>query len=477
METRLRTVLAVLIAYAVLAVGAVAVPSADAQTSFNEAHIAFGGVNGEAQAVQSVGDELWVGGEFLAAFDVTDTVTEIPRANLAVFDLNTGELLPFAPNPNGEVQAIETDDSSTIWVGGEFTEIAGQGIAYIVAFDAFTGEVDPNFSVTLDAEINTLHLADGWLYIAGEFGQVNGLTYTKMARVNAASGELDINFRPNPDITVRDIDSFGDRVYAAGLFEEVGLAPNNYQRRWMAGFDIDTGQPAGPEFEFSALGRREAEHRAGLWRIQISSDGNYLYTADRRNFLIKWDRLTGEQVWRVQARGDIQAIAIEGSSIYAGTHEGFLESYDERLLFALNTDGAADDTFQPLLDSFLGVLEIELAQGALIAVGDFTTVNGQPSPRVAIFHGSNWNGAQPLVPPVLPGDVGCDLEVNVADSLLIAQFSVGSRTLVESCPLADPTSEMGPGGDVNGDGVINVTDALLIAQCSVGLPNVFCPDE
>lgn len=70
----------------------------------------------------------------------------------------------------------------------------------------------------------------------------------------------------------------------------------------------------------------------------------------------------------------------------------------------------------------------------------------------------------------------CDGRFNVTDALLVAQYSVGLRS-ESTCPLSDPSTQIGPGGDVNGDGNINVTDALLIARCSVGHNNIFCPAQ
>ena len=460
---------------ACFAMSTIAAAPANAQSTFSDDRVDFGGVNDTAYAVRAVGDQLWVGGEFSEAYD-PDHTTSHSRTNLAVFDFNTGEVLPIVADTNEKVKAIESDDATTVWVAGNFTEIAGETVTFITALDPFSGAILDNFNVVVDYEINALHYNDGWLYLGGEFGQINGLYYNKLARVDAWTGEVDTNFRANPNATVRSIDTYGDRVYAAGLFEEVGKVPDNYARRWIAGFDVDTGQPAGPDFPFLALRPGEGQHKAGLWRVHVSADGNYIYTGDQRNFIAKWNRLTGQKLWQREAEGDIQAIAADGGSVFIGTHDGFLAKNDQRLLFALNdATGANDDSFQPLQDSFIGTLELTIAQGAIIAVGDFTTIKGVSSPHVAVFHGPDWNGASPLTPGYTLGDVSCDSVADLGDALLVAQFSVGLRTESATCPLADPLTQIGPGGDVNDDGVIDVGDALMIAQCTVGLFNTFCP--
>lgn len=86
-------------------------------------------------------------------------------------------------------------------------------------------------------------------------------------------------------------------------------------------------------------------------------------------------------------------------------------------------------------------------------------------------------GATDLTPDVVPGvvstvthgDVNCDNTVTVVDALLIAQFSVGNRTGVSTCPLGDPLTQiLEPTIDVNCDNASTIVDALLIAQYSVG---------
>lgn len=70
----------------------------------------------------------------------------------------------------------------------------------------------------------------------------------------------------------------------------------------------------------------------------------------------------------------------------------------------------------------------------------------------------------------LRGDVNCDNAVDVLDSLMIAQYTVGTRTNSGTCPLANPLTELNAdNGDFSVSNGANSFDALLIAQCSIGL--------
>lgn len=88
-----------------------------------------------------------------------------------------------------------------------------------------------------------------------------------------------------------------------------------------------------------------------------------------------------------------------------------------------------------------------------------------------------WIVSEPAV--ISPGDAGdadCDGVSNIVDALVIAEYAVGNRTAVNSCPLNDPATEVFiSGADANRNGVVDIVDSLLIAQCEVGVANRFCP--
>ena len=453
---------------------AVAAPSAHAQagSTYDDDRASFGSVNGRVQALHAVGDQLWVGGEFTEATDA-DLTTSYDRPHLAVFNFNTGDVRSLAPNPNDTVKAITSDGADRVYVAGNFTEIDGQPIAYLAAFDVVSGNLDPSFAVTLNGDVNTLHLDGDDLYVGGDFYRVDGLAYRRIARLDAATGDLDLSFRADPDTTVRSIDTFGDRVYISGDFEALGDDPNVETRIWFATLDAATGSPVDPDLSFPPIAGGENPTKRGIRQVAISPDGASIYTGDDRNRVTRWDRLTGEMIWSRETEGDIQALVVDDDNVYAGNHHGLLAEYDERLLFALNTaDGTPNNSFMPLLNSYHGTYAIELAQGALIAGGEFTTINDVASPHLAVFLGTNWVGAEPV--PASAGDVACSGNADIVDALMIAQYAVGNRQIEASCPLDDPQRSLAPYGDVDSDGEMTIIDALLIAQCSVGIPNVAC---
>ena len=76
------------------------------------------------------------------------------------------------------------------------------------------------------------------------------------------------------------------------------------------------------------------------------------------------------------------------------------------------------------------------------------------------------------------GDVDCSGQVDVIDALLIAQFTVETRTENPRCIGRNPpTDVLADSGDFDDSGAVNIVDALLIAQCSAGIDNGFCTES
>ena len=64
------------------------------------------------------------------------------------------------------------------------------------------------------------------------------------------------------------------------------------------------------------------------------------------------------------------------------------------------------------------------------------------------------------------GDANCDGAVTPADARAVLEYTAGTRSGSDSCPLADPAAEVDTRVvDLSGDGQISLLDALLIARC------------
>lgn len=97
--------------------------------------------NGSVSALLVVGNQLFVGGGFLR-------IAGQPRNSVAAFDLTTGELLPWAPvvaTGNGGPSSVQSlaVQGNIVYLGGRFTQVAGQPRGGLAAVDATSGAVLP----------------------------------------------------------------------------------------------------------------------------------------------------------------------------------------------------------------------------------------------------------------------------------------------------------------------------------------------
>ena len=137
----------------------------------------------------SGGGVLYVGGQF-------DLIDGLPRRGLAALDAETGEVLPFDAalggfNPqsiSGVTEVVARN--GVLYVGGDFTTVAGQPRPNAVALDGGTGAL-LLWGASPDGRAWPAVLGDSTLYLDGNFSTVNGLPRPALVEVtlyDAATG-------------------------------------------------------------------------------------------------------------------------------------------------------------------------------------------------------------------------------------------------------------------------------------------------
>lgn len=175
---------------------------------------------------EAQGDRLYLGGDF------SDVAGE-PRPHLAAFDLPSGDLVAdFEPAPDNYVYALAAKADGTLFAGGAFWTI-GENAAprkTLAALDAdgdataWTADTDDAGSV-LDVTLS----ADGSrLYAAGMFTQLGGQARNGLAAVTTAATATVEGWNPAPARPAQDaawatsVAVDGDRVLVAGRFSQIG---------------------------------------------------------------------------------------------------------------------------------------------------------------------------------------------------------------------------------------------------------------
>jgi hypothetical protein len=194
-------------------------------------------VSAAVSALVPNGAEIYLGG----AFDGPGSVnagSPVFRDGLAAVDATSGQLIPgFNPQEIPNVQALLLS-GSTLYVGGQFTGLIGQGVnrSYLAALDAGSGNVTSWDPPSPSEFVDALALSGTSLYVGGDFTTVGASSRNHAAAFDTGSGAL-LSWNPGPDSTVKALAASGSTVYLGGYFANVDSTP----RAAVAAVDTSSG--------------------------------------------------------------------------------------------------------------------------------------------------------------------------------------------------------------------------------------------
>ena len=120
---------------------------------------------------------MYAGGEFEHVLGGPD------RLNLLAFDATDGTLKDWAPSPNGPREDYYTASvdvlatrGNTVFVGGDFTTIAGRQQASLVALDGATGAL-LDWDLKPDQSVHALEVSGDRVYAGGYFQAAAGIPH------------------------------------------------------------------------------------------------------------------------------------------------------------------------------------------------------------------------------------------------------------------------------------------------------------
>jgi hypothetical protein len=129
-------------------------------------------------------------------------------------------------------------DSSGLYVGGSFADVAGSARGLVCKLNKATGALDGTFAATtgFNSPPTQLTIFSSALYACGYFTTYNGSARTYVAKINATSSALDGTFvtaGTGFDNTVTGMALSGSDMYVAGIFvsfngsSRIGIAKLN----------------------------------------------------------------------------------------------------------------------------------------------------------------------------------------------------------------------------------------------------------
>ncbi|WP_186307625.1 LamG-like jellyroll fold domain-containing protein, partial [Microbacterium sp. 1.5R] len=420
-------------------------------------------INGAAWDQVIVGQTVFAAGTFTTARPAGSPagVGEVARNNVLAYDVRTGELLPFAPNVNGQINSIAASpDGTRLYIGGDFTEVDGQTRNRVAAFDLPSGALVASWAPSVNASVRGVAATDTAVYFTGNFGRVASNDRTRAAAVSASGALLPwapvLDNRGNDVVVSPD----GQKVALAGHFTTVNGSSNPGYGMAL----VDTG--AGGLLPFGANGIvRNGGEEGAIW--SLSTDGTHLYgtgytfgrAAGNLEGIFKSDWATGDLTWVEDCHGDSYSVFPTADVVYGAGHSHYCESivggfpqsdpwtHYRGVAFAnaverTTPDGLALGYFNwvgnpaprmlhwyPTFDTGTvsganqGAWSVTGTKDYLVMAGEFTKVNNQPQQGLVRFattekapntdgprlSGSNW---VPTAAPIASGAVQVSWPLN-----------------------------------------------------------------
>lgn len=355
--------------------------------------------DGGIAALALKGHTLYVGGDFRR-------IGGKPRRSLAAFDITTGEVAPWDPEPgdggpgSSEYGTVFTilARGRTVYVGGSFASVGGQLRQNLAALDAKSGRAT-EWNPDADSWVRALAIHGETLFAGGYFFHLGGQLRKYLGAVDITSGiatPWDPRVARAPEGYVYDggprvlaLDVRGNTLFAAGAFSTIG----GQQRRGLAALSIETAiatswnpqadgwGPEHPELPFfNALVVHDgAVYAGGEFRSlggQEGGSGGVGYTG-------AVDVETGlARPWNPRPNGGVTALAASGAVLYVGGWFSCLRDWVPRAgLAALDLPTGAVTSWDPGSD---GVVRNLAVSGKTVYVaGEFSTAGGQPRANLA----------------------------------------------------------------------------------------------
>jgi hypothetical protein len=326
---------------------------------------------GSVKAMAISGQTLYVGGDFTTANSQT-------RNYLASFNVNSGELSAWNPNPSLNVYTLGVY-KSTLYVGGIFKKIGSTMRYGLAAFNISDGSLmnwNGNIGGVYYPSINKLAVAGSKVYITGAFLTANGQDRCRLAALDAESGTL-LDWDPKSAYPANAIGISGSTALLCGELQSVG----GQLRKYLASIDRATGAAT------------DWNPKADKRVISMALSGSTLYVGGDftsiagvwRDSLASFDTTTGAlNNWTPYTPdGAVWSLAVAGDTVYVGGWFTHIGSTSRKYIASLNATTGALTSWNPGASSRVAAMTV--AGPTLYVGGQFTTLGGASRSLIGSF--------------------------------------------------------------------------------------------
>ena len=260
---------------------------------------------------------------------------------------------------------------------------------YGAAIDINTGS--PNLAFAkVNGNINAVvpDGAGGW-YIGGNFTMVGGVARNNIAHINA-DGTLNGSWNPNANNVVSALKVSGSTVYVSGMFTSIGGQTGNY----IAALDVVTGTAT----SWNPNANNFVNALCDFWFNGLWEDSSPASEDKRGTILQRLMHATGTATsWDPNANNSVYALAVSGSTVYAGGVFTSIGGQTRNRIAAIDTaTGTADKLESECNRFFPNVYALAVSGSTVYAGGGFTSIGGQTRNRIAAIDtatgtATSWN--------------------------------------------------------------------------------------
>jgi hypothetical protein len=370
-----------------MAVAVLATPAA-ATAAISSSPASSWQTNGRVRTVVVAAHKIFIGGDFTMVRAPGTASGGVARSHLAALSVTTGKLMPWNPRANGTVTSLRVNPAgTTIYIGGGFTTISGKSRVHLAAVSTTETKLR-EWHANTDGTVYAIATTAKRVYIGGSFNKVKSSTRHRLAALGTASTAPLQAWHPNANSTVRAVtlSPSGGRVFAGGDFTAI----NGKARAHLAALNTTTGgatvYAAHPTWPVTAL-------RTTATALVVGGGGNGGHIAE-------YASTNGARRWLVVTDGDVQGVAISGSTVFVGGH---FNNYcnggtgtgnpltcnaptPRRKLLGLTVGHGVLTAWNPdVVGSTVGVSAVSVGGSGVQAGGAFTKVHGVNQQGIARF--------------------------------------------------------------------------------------------
>ncbi len=316
------------------------------------------------------GNDIYAGGGFVTIGG--QTIHYIAKLN----NTNGAADATWIPNASNVVNTISISGSD-IFVGGTFVTIGAQSRQYIAKVNNITGSADTTWNPKADGVINSIAISGSNVYAGGNYSNIGGQAIQQIAKLNKTNGNADASWNSYINSTVNTIAISGSDIYVGGNFTNIGasqLICHYIAKLNSTNGNVDTTWNPG----------RGSYVNSFVYAIAISGSSIYaggqfsLIGGQTRYKIAKLNKTNGDAdpTWNPNADGTVQTITLNGNNVYAGGAFSNIGGQIRHYIAKLDTiNGTADATWNP--NSEYTVNSIAISGSNIFVGGDFSSIGGQ----------------------------------------------------------------------------------------------------